>query len=550
MSNNTSITCPGCKTVYGLPADDIGEGGRVVRCAICNHSFAVRRVMAAVVPDAAGLAIDDEPFEMESAAEDIPFEKQQPEDLVDDSSEEPFAVEEEISPEEPSDVFGGEDLIVESGMEEQPDASGGEELVVDSPEEEGEGIEVGEYQEPEETFEDASVDGEELVVGETEGATVVMEAIETGDVAEQEQSDSGSEISTDEVAEDTPDAGVVEFFVEDEAGEINRVETHPADEPKKVAKSEDEASTEDEETVRAEAQTADEEPDDVMKHPPAPDAPVPQPQPPEKVAAAAEKTASAQPRQSARWRDPGKGTKRRTLLESEADAAPSSGILYHFVLLFIGAGALLTNFIAFDIWRFDPVWSCTIILMAVLGFFMQNLSGLYIAGFFSLFYAFALFSTQRELLERSEFLGVMHLGIIIALAFVFLLVYYVLMNRKRGHFVLKEGSGQSYVALIIGLITALVAFWAHMDSNSIAPLGKWLINGFPIEDFTYYAGVNLAVVFQAALLSLAIAYAISARRVRNRILLLAALGAFLGFLALLLLYAPLVVGEISFFIPV
>ena len=257
-----------------------------------------------------------------------------------------------------------------------------------------------------------------------------------------------------------------------------------------------------------------------------------------------------------RWRDPMRAEKRKaTIFGPSTEAAqPTSGILYKLIIVAVGAAAFLTSFLGLGEWQIDPIWSLTIIVLGLLSFGMQSLSGLLVAGLFCFFYPMAVFSQQVPAIVAGELTGVIIIGAQTAFAAALLIIYGVLMARKSALFVLREGSGQSVVALVIGVLTLLIVTWANLDSSFIPSLGSLAPLGRDLNSYTYYSlsaefGVPLTVLLQACVLSLAIAFGFSARAVRNRMLLLASVGLALGFLALLFLYAPLVVGPISLSFP-
>jgi hypothetical protein len=136
-----------------------------------------------------------------------------------------------------------------------------------------------------------------------------------------------------------------------------------------------------------------------------------------------------------------------------------------------------------------------------------------------------------------------------AFAAVILITYGVLMARKRALFVLKEGSGQSMTAVAAGLAALLFLLWGHMQSSILPSLSDVVLTGESLGSITYYSvtpehGIGVPILLQACALSLSIAFGFSARAVRNRLLMLANVGLLAGFIALLVLYAPLVLGEI------
>jgi len=257
-----------------------------------------------------------------------------------------------------------------------------------------------------------------------------------------------------------------------------------------------------------------------------------------------------------RWRDPLRAQKKRPSLFGPAGekAQPSSGSLYKIIVILIGAVAFTTSFLNIGEWKVDPVWSLTMVALGILAFRLQSLSGLLVAGLFCFFYPLTLFSQEVPAIAGGEITGVILIGAQTAIAVLILLVYGILMARKRALFVLLEGNGHSLTALVMGLLTLLLVTWAHADSAIIPAMAGLAPTGTPLGSISYYSssaaiGIGFPVLLQAWALSLSIAFGFSARAVRNRLLMLANLGLLIGFIALLFLYAPLVVGEIRLTIP-
>jgi hypothetical protein len=371
---------------------------------------------------------------------------------------------------------------------------------------------------------------QELQTGEDTGWEVGEESAPS-----LEPSGSVSEPSDEAVLIDTEiDAGMVEFFVEGEDGQINRIETLPKDKTEAPGEEINEAEIPpvelpdtEEEMVAGGSEPAGDELD-------------------EATTTAEIKTP---PRQS-RWRDPMKRRGPGQIFSSEQDASPSSGTIYNLILIILGVGALFTNFINLGSWRFDPVWASTLLILGIVGFFMQNLSGIFVASFFSFSFGFALFSRQKDVLEQNILEGVFHIAVIFAIGILFMVVYYLLMGRKRGLFVLQEGSGQSMLSLVFGVLALGTAWWAHITSPTIYSLRELPVFSEPLNSYIYYSGVPVPVIVQSCVAALAVAFGLSAMRVRNRLLLLATMGVTLGLIVLALQFAHLVFGEISFASPV
>jgi len=252
-----------------------------------------------------------------------------------------------------------------------------------------------------------------------------------------------------------------------------------------------------------------------------------------------------------RWRDPMQAERkgRAPIFGADEGAREPSGILYKLIILAVGVAALATSFFELRPWQVDPVYATTLIAIGLLSFGLQCLSGILIAGLFGFFYPLAVFSRQVPAVVDGSLSGLALIGALTAFAVVLLFAYALLMARKRALFVIKEGSGQSLVAFLLGLLTLAVVVWAHLESPSIISLADIAPAGRPLGSIDFYEGVGVPVLLQACALSLAIAFGFSARSVRNRVLTLANLGVALGFLALLFLYAPLVAGPIRLSLP-
>ena len=252
-----------------------------------------------------------------------------------------------------------------------------------------------------------------------------------------------------------------------------------------------------------------------------------------------------------RWRDPMQAERRgrAPIFVADEGAREPSGILYKLIILAVGVAALATSFFELRPWQVDPVYATTLIALGLLSFGLQCMSGILIAGLFGFFYPLAVFSRQVPAVVDGALSGLALIGALTAFAVVLLLAYALLIARKRALFVIKEGSGQSLVAFLLGLLTLAVVVWAHLESPSIFSLADIAPAGRPLGSIDFYEGVGVPVLLQACVLSLAIAFGFSARSVRNRVLTLANLGVALGFLALLFLYVPLVVGPVRLSLP-
>lgn len=241
-----------------------------------------------------------------------------------------------------------------------------------------------------------------------------------------------------------------------------------------------------------------------------------------------------------RWRDPLRAELKKSvpIFSPGAETSkPTTGFLYKLIILLIGFASLPTAFLDLGPWRVDPAWSVTLIAIGLFSFWMQSLSGLLVAGLFGFFYPLAVFSHQVQAIANGELTGVLMIGAQTGLAVIILVIYGVLMARQKALFALKEGSGQSILAFLFGLLTLGVVIWARLDSTLIPPLVRFV----PTEEF--YVVVPALALLQAWALSLAVALGFSARTVRNRMLMLANTGMVLGFLALILLYVEMVLGN-------
>ncbi|HUX08886.1 MAG TPA: zinc-ribbon domain-containing protein [Acidobacteriota bacterium] len=252
-----------------------------------------------------------------------------------------------------------------------------------------------------------------------------------------------------------------------------------------------------------------------------------------------------------RWRDPMRAEKKRgAIFGISGDAAqPSSGVLYKTIIIVVGLLGFSTSLLNIGAWQFDPIWSLTLVALGIAAFWMQSLSGLLVAGLFCFFYPLSLFSGQVQAIAAGEFTGVILIAAQTAFAAIILIVYGILMARKGALFVLKEGSVQSIVAIVFAALTLLLFVWAHLESSVLPMMNNLSLGGATLGSTTYYAqtpeyGMPVTVLILASVLSLSIAFGFSARAVRNRLLMLANVSLALGFIALLLLYAPLVIGKI------
>jgi len=250
-----------------------------------------------------------------------------------------------------------------------------------------------------------------------------------------------------------------------------------------------------------------------------------------------------------RWGESILPERRRSSFFGGPEVAASSGLLYKLIIPVVGAAALTAY--VFNIGQFgiDPLWAVIIIVLGVLSFQLQCLSGLLVTGLFSFFYPLALFSTQRDAISSGDLGGVFPLSIEAGFAVTILVIYFVLMSRKGGLFVLKEGTAQSMGSFAFAVVTTILVVWANVQSASLPQLGQFAPMGTPLDSARFYIDAGLPSLLQAAALSLAIAFGFSARALRNRMLFLANLGLAIGFMALLLFYVQLVIGRIPVIIP-
>lgn len=522
--DSVKITCPQCNTVYALERGLLSSGRRAMKCAVCSHTFVAQLLPAAAQEpqEAEPSTKPDEDIFKDSTGtdEDDIFRKKLDEedatDILDTDPDSPPVFGE--PDEEDTEESGGKDLEeawvdynsvdiedLTFGTDDIEEEDAGESLEFgDEPAESGPEPEPAgpapEPQPPSITGDDGKIDAS--------GYDLTLDGRPVADLKEDEEleevafGEGGEEESEDESFSSVP--GDVEMPDEDEEEEIEFEEDADAA-------------------------------DDATKSGSSP------------LAALMEAEQAEEPPIR---REPREKPRISTFTKGSSGAAeqlePSSGTIYYLIIMIIGAGGLVTNFIQLGDWRFDPVWSGAMILFGLLGFFLQNLSGIYIAGFFSIFYAFALFSNTHDQLNRGTLTGAYHIGVIFALAFILALAYALLIGRRSGHFVLQESLFQSVFAFLAGLLAILLAYWANINSSAIAPLGDWWLLGTPIRNYTYYGGVPLQVVSQAAAAAGAIAMGISAHRVRNGMLILAKLAILFGFVVILLLFAPAVTGPLVF----
>jgi hypothetical protein len=243
------------------------------------------------------------------------------------------------------------------------------------------------------------------------------------------------------------------------------------------------------------------------------------------------------------WSSPEKIKK--TLLTQEKHAEPSKGTIYFVLFLIMGAGGLATQLLPAGLWQLDPVWSIGVIALASLGFFLENLAGLFMLGSFTLFHLIGLFSNKYEAVRNGEITTIIPLALLFAISFLAILLYYVLRKRRRGHFVLKEGAAYSLLSLLLSFSALIIAAYAHMKPDTIPAFGRLEIFGNSLSSLLYYGAVPMTIVIISAIASLAITLGIQAHNVRNRFLALATVAVLLSFLIIVLLYAPLFYGPIQ-----
>lgn len=544
MSDQTStIRCPSCATAFRIATARIGAGGRILKCGVCGHRFLVRP-LAGTTPAAA--PAPEPPRPVVPLPPPVVEEPVTPMEFDGPLAEEPVAAPESAPPmppaEEESFAAAAEPELGAARAAEVESDDGGWEVDTTPA--------TPAFDLPEEAAADNGgglLDLDIETGREPEVETAEFPAMNFDQVADDDLSVE-LDLDDDKTAPEEDD-GMVEFLVEDEEGHVNRVETRAAEEAEatRIRRPERRVPVDVEmpdDTMVRDAIPGFEDAAAAATGSPAEDV--------REVELLEDDEATRARKEAGRWRDPMRGgtTRKKTLLKRESEATPTSGIFYLVLVMLIGGAALATNFIDLGTWRFDPVWACSLIGLAILGFFLQNLSGLYIAGFFGLIHALSLFSRQAKLLEYGQFNGAIHLSIIFGLSMIFLVIYYVLMNRKRGRFFVREGKGQSLTAFFLGLAAVVLGYWAHLMPGSLPALGRFTIAGVPIADYLYYGGTPLDVVFQAGLLSLTIAFGISARRVGNSLILLGILGILMGLAVMFLLFAPLFMGEIQFLWPV
>lgn len=225
--------------------------------------------------------------------------------------------------------------------------------------------------------------------------------------------------------------------------------------------------------------------------------------------------------------------------------SPLAGVLYKALVVLVGVAGLASSFIEMGPWRPDPLWSATITVLGVTSFFLQSLSGLLIVGLFGFFYPLAIFSTQRSAIVLGDYAGVLLIAVQTAFAAVILVSYFILVSRKGSLYMMTEGVGHSIAALLFGVLTLVIVVLANKETGVLPSLGDLLGDIEHTEVFTFYRAAYISDLLQAWFLSLAVAFGFSARALRNRLLMLANIGLFLGFVALLFLYLLLIVPEIQ-----
>ena len=360
-----------------------------------------------------------------------------------------------------------------------------------------------------------------------------------------------------EVAEDSSE-GTVEFFVEDKEGRVNRIDTVASDDPlnEEIDISDEnpsEAEMARRRAILAAKVEALETKDDVvgtkryeMKgetpiymertetgskiEMPQFSSDVPDDEDDEEVSSKEIELPSVDDADDSgeRWVNPMKaGGTKSSLLVSESEAAPSSGALYNVILIVLGLAGIATNMIDIGGWKFDMIWSLVMAGMGAAGFVMQNFSGVYIAGFFSLFYSFGVFSHQLPLVAENRLEGVKHISVFLLIALIFLGTYFLLMGRKKGTPIVKEGAGQAIAAVGFGAAALIITLL-----NAFLNLGT----AIGLNLMVYYGGIDLSTIFSVALVAGAMAAGLSAVKVHNNQLNLAYAGFGLGFVSLLVLF--------------
>jgi len=499
-----TITCPSCNTVFALPADMLGTARRALKCAICKDTFVIEPVSAAAEP---GTETSEETGSFEYNPETSPWDTDPHDDPVLQNAD---------SSEDPS-------------------------------EDDDDGIQVSEQdKELQNAWVDYdSVSLDELTFGE-DGEDSNHADLEFGESEEEET-------SVEDLLDSADDAGPVPEPQPPTREKINPLDDtitldgRRAEEVEKTYAGSSNSlmqpdgipgELEEDELVATddfEDEYEDGDGEEVSKGSPL-DALI-----------QAEKAAS--PRRSAE-RKPGKRNFLRSSQPEPEELAPSSGMIYYLLMILIGAGAVISSFIPLGELSFDPVWGASMIALGLLGFILQNLSAIYIGGFFSVLYSFALFGRISSQISAGNFTGITHVAVVFGLAFVFSLTYALLIGRRSGHFVLKESSFHSIASIILGLLAVIYGYWSLIDSQLIAPLGQWELLGNPINSFSWYGGVELQVIAQAIAAAAAVAFGISAHRLRNRQLILAKVGILLGITIIGLLFATVYLKTLTFTFPV
>lgn len=600
-AKNINIKCPSCQTVYSVPAGKIGEKGRKIRCSVCNHRFVVRlapaKAKTAAAPVSAGIATPTPPpAEGFDASNETPFDTAAAwegtdttpipslhESLEAEGPSTPEPVKKVVAPPEPPAPAPAPPVAddinpFQEDVPEEPSAAtdafealmGGEgttsavsedSFVFDAPEEE----EKPKASAPESAMPDTGYGGidDDVSFGDIgddfaaarDDTLSAMSAMQEGD------SDvTGAFLSSDyedaeeEVKNDASE-GMVEFFVEDTQGQINRIETLPEDALNEEIDVDDENPSKAEMarrravlSAKVEALESKEDVVGTKRYEMKGETPIYMEKnetgskiemPKFKSEKAEEEelsreielpSAAAEDDSGEEWVNPMKApkkSKKSNLLVSESDAKPSSGVLYNVILIVIGLAGMSTNFIDLGVWKFDMIWSLIMLGMGAGGFLMQNLSGVYIAGFFSLFYAFGTFSHQLPLVAENKLEGVKHVVVFLLIALIFLGIYYLLIGRRKGNVIVKEGAGQSLASIGCGIASLLIA-----GLNAVLNLGTTL----GLNAIVYYGGIDLLVILAISLLSMAMALGLSAIKVYNNQLNMAYAGFGLGVATLLLLY--------------
>lgn len=476
------FSCAHCGTVYSIGRERLGESGKITRCSVCSHVFVVRQVEVPPEPPAS-LEADAYAEPVEVAAEGDELEVSPP---GTEAAIEPGELESEEEAGEFLEVGPAGDVpVAATEIEIGEDLPSGEELV-------SEGIEVGPAGDAEKAVE------EPPAVQEPEPLS-----LETVDMAVSEE-EAAVELDVPEVEEE-PEP------VEAEQPAIADTEIRERVIPPDIEMPSDEETAAPVGHVPVELEDLELEKE-------------------EKVESSATQR---------RWRDPMQPERRRAAVRKPPTESTeeSTGTLYKAIILILGFFGLLTLFTGMPAFQIDPVWSATFIVLGLLSFKLQGMSGHLIAGLFGFFYPLALFSTQGPAFyPRGEWGGLLLLAAESALGAVIVVVYFLLMSRRRALFVLKEGWGQSLASMIMGLVAFALMVWVNLESQILKPFGDLAPAGTPLRDYFFYFYTSLPTLLLACSLSLAIAVGFSARAVRNRNLTFATVGLVLGFIALFFVY--------------